>query len=88
MHSLVLECGLALGLAGLAELKYFFIEFMIIVIFAFLTTNFSLRKLGLVIFSVIGLIVGINIIDKLFGMGYVFNIDFIIKDSTSGGYTS
>ena len=88
LHSLVLECGLALGLAGLAELKYFFIEFMIIVIFAFLTTNFSLRKLGLVIFSVIGLIVGINIIDKLFGMGYVFNIDFIIKDSTSGGYTS
>ena len=31
---------------------------------------------------------GIQIIDKLFGMGYVFNIDFIIKDSTSGGYTS
>lgn len=88
LHNLILECGLALGLSGLAELKYFYIEFMIIVIFAFLSTDFSLRKLGLVIFSVVGLIAGINIIDKLFGMGYVFNIDFIIKDSTSGGYTS
>ena len=88
LHSMIIKCGLALGLAGLAELKYFFIEFLIIAVFAFLTTDFSFRKLGLVVFSIVGVIVGISIIDKLFGMGYVFNIDFIIKDSTSGGYTS
>lgn len=88
LNSLIIKCGLALALAGLAELKYFYIEFVIIVAFAFLTTGFTWRKLGLVFFAIVGLAVGIQIIDKLFGMGYVFNIDFIIKDSTSGGYTS
>lgn len=88
LHILIVRCGLALGLAGLAELKYFYIEFLIIVIFAFLTTGVTLRKVGLIIFSIVGLVIGISIIDKLFGMGYVFNIDFIIRDSTTGGYTS
>lgn len=88
LNSLIIKCGLALTLAGLAELKYFYIEFIIIVVFAFLTTGFTWRKLGLVFLSIVGLAVGIQIIDKLFGMGYVFNIDFIMKDSTSGGYTS
>lgn len=88
LNSLIIKCGLALTLAGLAELKYFYIEFVIIVIFAFLTTGFTLRKLSLVVFSIAGLAIGIKIIEQLFGMGYVFNVDFIIKDSTSGGYTS
>lgn len=88
LKTLIIKCGLALVLAGLAELKYFYIEFLIIAVFAFLTTGFTLRKLGLLIFSFLGLAIGISIIDKLFGMGYVFNIDFIIKDSTTGGYTS
>ena len=88
LNAMIIKCSLALAMAGLAELKYFYIEFVIIVIFAFLTTGFTLRKLGLVFFSIVGLVAGIKIIDKLFGMGYVFNIDFIIKDSTSGGYTS
>lgn len=88
LNNLIIKCGLALVLAGLAELKYFYIEFLIIAVFAFLTTRFTLRKLGLIFLSFLGLAIGISIIDKLFGMGYVFNVDFIIKDSTTGGYTS
>lgn len=84
---LILKCGLSLALAGIAEIKVFYIEFILIVAFTFLSTGFSLKKIVLILFSIIGILMGIQIVSKLFDMGYFFNINFIIKDTTSGSYS-
>lgn len=87
---MALQCGLSLGIAAVAELKMFFIEFVLITALAALMTKFSFRKFGVIILAVAGLVMGLQIMQILFPhFGNWFTLDSIVEYSSSEtGYTN
>ena len=60
------KCAAALLIAVLSELKAFFIELMIIVFMATLITRFSWKKLWIIVGIITGVVVGAELMGKLF----------------------
>lgn len=87
---MAIRCGLSLVIAAVAELKMFFIEFVLITALAALMTKFSMRKFGLIILSAIGLVVGLQVMQILFPhFANWFTLDKIIEySSAETGYTN
>ena len=83
------KCGLALLIAAMAELKMFILEFVMIVVLAILLTKFSRRKIFLLVGAGVGVILGIQIMIKIFpGWANWFNIQSIWETAiSSAGYT-
>lgn len=88
--SCVVKCLIALVIAALAELKFFYVEFALIVFLLVLITRFSLRKLFISIVSVVGLVVGIFLLIYLFPeFKETMTIEGMYESATSEqGYTS
>lgn len=86
----ILKCTAALYLSVLAELKFFFAAFVVIVALAVLMTNYSWRKLVLVLGSAIGVAVCTAWMAKLFSDGSRwFSLKWMWDVVTSDrGYTS
>lgn len=85
----VSKCGAALLVAVLAELKFFFVEVLVIIALAVLLTNFTWRKLWVVLGGIVAVFVGAFAISILFPTfaGW-FSLDWIIESATSDkGYT-
>ena len=59
---MILKCGSALLVSTLAELKFFIIIILVIVVLAVLITDFSWRKFSLVLCSLIGVVLAVNLI--------------------------
>lgn len=80
----------ALLVAGLMELKIFFIEFCLVVVLASIMTKFSIRKLWIILISAVGIYIGIEIIKILFPhFGDWFTFERILRTATSRkGYSS
>ena len=76
--------------AALAEMKFFFIEAVLILILASLFTNFSWRKLGILLGGAAVLMSGATLLTMLFPhFGEFFSFDWFMETATSEkGYTS
>jgi len=87
--SFACKSAMSLFIASIAELKFFYIEFIIIIALSMLITKFSWRKLFIIIIAPIAIVLAIQMLFKLFPH-YIdfFNIDNIIESVTKGGYDS
>lgn len=86
----VCKCVAALFVAALAELKFFFVEFLMIIALAVLITNFSWRKFLLIVGGVPAAFVGASLM-VVFFPSYAgwFSLEYILDVVTSErGYTS
>jgi len=84
------KCAAMFVIAAFAELKFFYIEFILIVVLTVLVTDFSWRKLSVILFGSIGVLLGVYALTFLFpnSAGF-FSVDGILKIAASEkGYTS
>lgn len=84
------NCASALMISVIAELKIFFVEFLLIIILAAMITRFSFRKLWVFLGSAVGIILSARLIGQLFPQ---YRDWFSIKGiweiiSSTSGYTS
>ncbi len=89
LYVLLIKSLMALMSAALAELKFFYLLFVLIVALAVLTTNFTFKKLTVVLFSVVGVYFGITLLLQIFpNWANWFTIDSILETALSTkGYT-
>lgn len=89
IYSCLRKCGAALLVSVLAELKFFFVEFSVIVVIATIITDFSWRKLTLTLASIVGVSVGILLLGELYPFFKdIFSIEGLLELATSDiGYT-
>lgn len=88
LRELIVKMLLTLILAAMAELKFFYVEFIVIVLVASIITKFSWKKLIVIFMALIALMVGYRIFLNVFP-----NIDLSIEGlyeyaSSNKGYTS
>ena len=84
------KCAAALAIAAMAELKFFFVLFLVIVLLAVLGTEVSWRKAGLVLGGIAGAAVGAVILTRLFPRfnGW-FSLPWLWETAASAvGYTA
>ena len=88
--SCVVKCVASLVLAAFAELKFFYVEFAVIVFLLIILTRFSLRKMFIGITSVVALVVGLVLLIYLFpDFRETMTIEGMYEAATSEqGYTS
>lgn len=86
----ICKCVTALLIAALAEMKFFFVEFLLIIVLAVLLTNFTWRKLWLVIGGVVAAVLGAALLSELFPLfsGFLSIERFLEVGSSNKGYTS
>ena len=76
-------------IAAIAELKFFFIEFIVLIAFAIFFTGFSWKKVFLAMGAIVALIGGFVVFANTYSYGKDFlNLDVWIKLATSGGYSA
>lgn len=83
------KCAVALFVAALAELKFFFVEFILIVALAFLFTDFTWRKFWLIIGGGAAVAIGVAFLSTLFPYftGW-FSVSWLLETATTDrGYT-
>lgn len=83
------QCTAALLVAVMAELKFFFVEFVLVIIMASVFTDFSWRKAGIIIGGLIATEACAVLLTKLFPEFYGwFSIQwFLEKAQAASGYT-
>lgn len=86
----VSKCVATMIISAMAELKFFYFEFIIIVFVAMILTKFTWRKFLVVLFSFFAVVIGIFLVSYLFpNFKHFFSIEFIIENATSiNGYTN
>ena len=82
------KCAIALFISALAELKFFFVFFVIILIMATLLTSFSWRKF--VVFLACALLVSVasSLLVELFGFEDFMSFENVWKNATQAHYSS
>lgn len=65
-HALVASCVCSLCVAAVAELKFFFLEFILILVCAFLLSKPTVKKFALVPFSLLVLVAGFSLFSSVF----------------------
>ncbi|MBO5870648.1 MAG: hypothetical protein J6Q89_07865 [Clostridia bacterium] len=84
----ILKSGTSLVLAALAELKFFFVEYVIIVLFALLITRFTFKKLGFICVGIVCVIIGYETLIFVFpDFLDFFSLENMLNNATKGGYT-
>lgn len=89
LHMCIAKCAAILLVAALAELKFFFIEFAVIVVLAVLITDFSWRKVWIILASALGIVAGIAMLCTIYPFFRdVYSIEGLLEIATSEqGYT-
>lgn len=90
MGACLAKCGAALVIAAMAEMKFFFVEFALVVAMAVLFTSFSWRKLTVIICSCAGILVCVALLTVWFPnfVGW-FSLEWFLENAMSNkGYTS
>lgn len=85
-----LKCVSALLIAALAELKFFFAEFVLILVMVILISNFTWRKFWVIIGGFSAVFVGVAIMVTLFpSFANFFSVEWFLENALSNkGYTS
>lgn len=85
----VLICGTMLVLSALAELKFFYVEFVVIVVMAVLLTDFSWKKVLIIVGGFAGVVLTAQMLIKLFPeFEGIFSLKAMLEVATSdAGYT-
>ena len=85
-----IKCILCLMIAALAELKFFFVEFIIIVCVELLVTNFSWKKLWIILGALVAIPIFAMVLISLFpGWAQSMTLRGLLEIATSDkGYTS
>lgn len=85
-----IKCLLALVIAAFAELKFFYAEFIIVLVMAVLLTKSSRRKAGITVLALAGVFIGIHLLGKLFpGSKAMLSFAGLFETAASDmGYTS
>lgn len=86
----VVKCIAALYVAALAELKFYFVEFLLILVLVVLLTDFSWRKVGILLVGCAAAVAFAALIDKLFPKfeGW-FSLKWLLETAASEkGYAS
>lgn len=80
----------SLVIAALAELKFFFLEFALVVVFATLITKFSARKLWIVVIGTLSLMIAMEVLFRVFpNLSSWFKLERIWDSITArSGYTN
>lgn len=79
------KCGVSLLLSTFAEIKYFYIEFIMIMIVAVLVTSFSWRKLLVIIGGTLAVITAVNLLIIIFPyFSDLFSLDAILESQAKG----
>lgn len=83
------KLAMILFISALAELKFFYVEFLVIVALAIVMTDFSWRKLSVAIFTVVGSIMAIYLLISLFPeFSDSFTLEAMYESAVSlSGYT-
>lgn len=84
----VLKCIAALVVAAMAEMKFFYVAFIVILILASILTKFSVRKLWLIILSIIGIFIGSLFLTSLFGFEGFLSWENLVEFATKENYSS
>lgn len=87
-HKFLLEIILMLILAALAELKFFYVEFVIIITIGTLCTKFSWKKFIVILSALIAVIVGYSVFVKVFPDIDLSVLGLYEYASSDSGYTS
>ena len=83
-----LKCGVTLVISAMAELKFFFILFVMILIMATLFTRFSWQKFAIILISAGLVSVGGSMLTVLFGEGSTISIERILELITAENYAT
>lgn len=81
------KCGVALLLATLAEIKFFFIEFVVIIVAAVLVSGNSWRKTVVIIGGVFAVVLFVNLLILIFPYFAELNTFEMLLQNQSKGYT-
>lgn len=89
LGSCLWNCSISVVIAALAEIKGYYILFLLIIATASLLTDFSVKKLRIIIFSAVAIVLGISLLIRLFPQ---FEDSFSIQSmfetvSSEEGYT-
>lgn len=85
----VSKCAAALLVAAMAELKFFFVEFLVIIVLAVLFTNFTWRKFWVIVGGFAAVLISVALLASLFPnfVGW-FSVEWLWEAATSDrGYT-
>ncbi len=84
----VFKCLLTLVLAAMAELKFYFVVFVVVLILAALFTTMSFRKLFIIITASVLLLFASGLLTILFGESSTLSLERIITLATAENYSS
>lgn len=88
LHTFITRSCMLLILSGMAELKFFYIEFVLLTIVGFFVVKGQIKKLMISICGILVLIIGLDVIHKVFPnieMGVTQLVDYA---TSTKGYTS
>ena len=77
----------SLYIAALSELKFLFVEYIVILIVSAILSRFSVRVVLMAVGACIGLYAGIQLFEQFFP-GWEFSIDQVIEYAGQGGYST
>lgn len=85
----IVECLMNLIVAAMAELKFYYILFVFLIMIASLITNFTYKKLLVILVCSVGFIMGTSLLVDLFPKWEgIFNVESLIQEvSSTKGYT-
>ncbi len=88
LWSMLSKCLASLLIVALAEIKFFYVEFVFILIVSVLISNFSFRKITLLISGIIGIVLAIGLLEIIFPYFIdFFSIEEMILSASKGGYS-
>lgn len=90
LGSCIAKCGASLVVAAMAELKFFYVEFVLAIALAVLFTSFSWRKLAVILGGLMGVMLCAVLLTSLFpGWSGWFSLEWFLEAASSEhGYTS
>jgi len=84
----VMKCSAALLVAAMAEMKFFFLAFIIMLLLAMLITRFSWRKLFVIAISLVVVFYCAQLLSSWFGSGDFMSIENLWDLATKENYSS
>lgn len=84
----IAKCALSLVVAAMAELKFFFVLFLLILIGAAMITKFSWKKVSIIASAALAVFIASNIFTAIWGENAALSIERVIKLITSTSYSS